>query len=390
MGNFSRDPILLTPGPLTTALPTRMAMLRDWGSWDSNFNAVTAAVRERLLAVVNAAATHVCVPMQGSGTFSVEAAVNTLVPRTGHVLVLINGAYGTRFAKLTQMMGRRVSVFQTAEEVPTTATDVERLLAGDASITHVGLVHCETSTGILNPLREIAEVVARRCRSLIVDAMSSFAAIPIDAQAMPFDALVAASGKCVEGPPGMGFVIARKSALERCAGNSTSLSLDLFDQWQYMEKTTQWRYTPPTHVLVAFAAALEAFVTEGGQPARLARYTRNCETLVRGMAELGFRPFLDPRIQAPIIVTFHAPADPRYTFRDFYDRVREKGFVLYPGKLTQVETFRVGCIGAIGPDEMRHAVNAVRDTLAEMRVTRVAPAPGVGHEFHYAQREIRV
>ena len=373
MANFSRDPILLTPGPLTTALPTRMAMLRDWGSWDSNFNAVTAVVRERLLAIANAAATHVCVPMQGSGTFSVEAAVNTLVPRTGHVLVLINGAYGTRFAKLAQMMGRRVSVFQTAEDVPTTAADVERLLAADASITHVGLVHCETSTGILNPLRDIAEVVARRGKSLIVDAMSSFAAIPIDAQAMPFDALVAASGKCVEGPPGMGFVIVRKSALERCAGNSTSLSLDLFDQWQYMEKTTQWRYTPPTHVLVAFAAALEAFLTEGGQPARLARYTRNYETLVRGMADLGFRPFLHPRIQAPIIVTFHAPADPRYTFRDFYDRVREKGFVLYPGKLTQVETFRVGCIGAIGPDEMRHAVNAVRDTLAEMGIQRVAP-----------------
>ena len=375
MANFSRDPILLTPGPLTTALPTRMAMLRDWGSWDSNFNAVTAVVRERLLAIVNAAGTHVCVPMQGSGTFSVEAAVNTLVPRNGHVLALINGAYGTRFAKLAQMMGRRVSVFQTAEDVPTTAADVDRLLEADASITHVGLVHCETSTGILNPLREIAEAVARRRRSLIVDAMSSFAAIPIDAQTMPFDALVAASGKCVEGPPGMGFVIARKSALERCAGNSTSLSLDLFDQWQYMEKTTQWRYTPPTHVLVAFAAALEAFVTEGGQPARLARYARNCETLVRGMAELGFRTFLDPRIQAPIIVTFHAPDDSRYTFRDFYDRVREKGFILYPGKLTQVETFRVGCIGAIGPDEMRHAVNAVRDTLAEMRVTRVAPAP---------------
>jgi len=373
MANFSRDPILLTPGPLTTALPTRMAMLRDWGSWDSNFNAVTAVVRERLLAIANAGATHVCVPMQGSGTFSVEAAVNTLVPRTGHVLVLINGAYGTRFAKLAQMMGRRVSVFQTAEDVPTTAADVERLLAADASITHVGLVHCETSTGILNPLREIAEVVARLGKSLIVDAMSSFAAIPIDAQAMPFDALVAASGKCVEGPPGMGFVIVRKSALERCAGNSTSLSLDLFDQWQYMEKTTQWRYTPPTHVLVAFAAALEAFLTEGGQPARLARYTRNYETLVRGMADLGFRPFLHPRIQAPIIVTFHAPADPRYTFRDFYDRVREKGFVLYPGKLTQVETFRVGCIGAIGPDEMRHAVNAVRDTLTEMGIQRVAP-----------------
>jgi 2-aminoethylphosphonate-pyruvate transaminase len=372
MSNFSRDPILLTPGPLTTALPTRMAMLRDWGSWDSNFNAITAVVRERLCAIAGAGDAHTCVPMQGSGTFSVEAAVQTLVPRNAHLLVLINGAYGKRFARLAQMMGRRVSVFETAEDVQTTAADVERLLAHDATITHVGLIHCETSTGILNPLSDIAGVVARRGRSLIVDAMSSFGALPIDAKTMPFDALVAASGKCVEGPPGMGFVIVRKSVLERCEGNSTSLSLDLHDQWQYMEKTTQWRYTPPTHVLAALAAALDAFAAEGGQPARLARYTRNCETLVRGMAELGFRPFLEPAIQAPIIVTFHAPADSRYTFRAFYDSVRDKGFILYPGKLTQVETFRVGCIGAIGADEMRHAVNAIRDTLTELRIERVA------------------
>ena len=372
MSNFSRDPILLTPGPLTTALSTRMAMLRDWGSWDSNFNAITAVVRERLCAIVGAGDAHTCVPMQGSGTFSVEASVQTLVPRNGHLLVLVNGAYGKRFARLAQMMGRRVSVFETAENLQTTAADVERLLGTDPSITHVGLVHCETSTGILNPLREIAEVVAQRGASLIVDAMSSFGAIAIDAKTMPFDALVAASGKCIEGPPGMGFVIVRKSVLERCEGNSMSLSLDLHDQWQYMEKTTQWRYTPPTHVLVALAAALDAFASEGGQPARLARYTRNCETLVRGMADLGFRPFLEPAIQAPIIVTFHAPADSRYTFRAFYDSVRDKGFILYPGKLTQVETFRVGCIGAIGPDEMRHAVNAVRDTLGELGIERVA------------------
>jgi 2-aminoethylphosphonate-pyruvate transaminase len=373
MSNFSRDPILLTPGPLTTALPTRMAMLRDWGSWDSQFNAITAVVRERLLDVVGANDTHTCVPMQGSGTFSVEAAVNTLVPRDGHLLVLVNGAYGQRLAKLARMMGRRVSVFETAEDVPTTAADVDRLLANDASVTHVGLIHCETSTGILNPLREIADVVARHGKSLIVDAMSSFGAIAIDAQTMPFDALIAASGKCIEGPPGMAFVIARRAVLERCAGNSTSLSLDLHDQWQYMEKTTQWRYTPPTHVVAAFAAALEAFGAEGGQPARLARYTRNYEMLVRGMAELGFRPFLDPAIQAPIIVTFHAPVDPRYNFREFYDSVRDKGFILYPGKLTQVETFRVGCIGAIDHDEMRHAVHAIRDTLAELSIERVAP-----------------
>ena len=374
MANASRDPILLTPGPLTTSLATKCAMLRDWGSWDSTFNAITASVRERVLGMVSGEHSHVCVPMQGSGTFSVEAAVNTLVPRDGHLLVLINGAYGKRLARLAQMMGRRTSVFETAEDVPTTARDVERLLTADPSVTHVGLIHCETSTGILNPLAEIAAVVARHGKSLIVDAMSSFGALPIDAGTMPFDALIAASGKCIEGPPGMGFVIARRAALEAAAGNSTSLSLDLHDQWQYMEGTTQWRYTPPTHVVAAFAAALEAHAAEGGPVARLARYARNCDMLVSGMKALGFRPFLDAAIQAPIIVTFHAPADTRYTFREFYDRVREKGYILYPGKLTQVETFRVGCIGAIGPDEMRQAVNAIGDTLREMGIERMAPA----------------
>jgi len=369
-----RDPILLTPGPLTTSLATKSAMLRDWGSWDAGFNAVTARVRARLTAVVNGEGTHVCVPLQGSGTFSVEAAVNTLVPRDGHLLVLINGAYGKRLARLTEMMGRKLSLFETAEDVPTTAADVARKLDADPSITHVGLIHCETSTGVLNPLAEIAEAVAQRGRRLIIDAMSSFGAIPVDAKAVPFDALIAASGKCIEGPPGMGFVFARKSALEQCAGNSTSLSLDLYDQWAYMEKTTQWRYTPPTHVVVALDAALEQYLAAGGQPARLARYTANCETLIAGMKDMGFRPFLDARIQAPIIVTFHAPADPRYAFKAFYDKVRDKGFILYPGKLTQLETFRVGCIGAIGPDDMRHAVNAVRDALSDLGIRQVAPA----------------
>jgi 2-aminoethylphosphonate-pyruvate transaminase len=368
MSNYSRDPILLTPGPLTTSLSTKAAMLRDWGSWDAAFNAVTARVRAKLMDVLGAPDTHVCVPLQGSGTFAVEGAINTLVPRDGHLLVLVNGAYGKRMARLATMMGRRLSTFETAEDTQTTAADVERVLARDPSITDVGLIHCETSTGILNPLPEIAAVVQRHGKRLIVDAMSSFGALPIDGRAVPFDALVAASGKCIEGPPGMGFVFARKALLERSAGNCSSLALDLHDQWAYMEKTTQWRFTPPTHVVVALDAALDEYIAAGGQEARLARYARNCEVLVEGMAELGLAPFLDPSIQAPIIVTFHAPDDPRYTFREFYDRVRDKGFILYPGKLTQVETFRVGCIGAIGPDEIRHAVHAVRDTLAEMGI----------------------
>lgn len=374
MANVDRDPILLTPGPLTTTLATKSAMLRDWGSWDSSFNRVTARVRERLTAIIGGAATHVCVPMQGSGTFSVEAAVNTLVPRGGQVLVLVNGAYGKRMARLTEMMGRRLSVVEAADDMPITGPEVAAALDANPAITHVGLIHCETSTGILNPLPEIAEVVAGRGRSLIVDAMSSFGALPIDATKIRFDALVAASGKCIEGPPGMGFVLVRKGVLEKCAGNSTSLSLDLHDQWAYMEQTTQWRYTPPTHVVVALDAALEQYLAAGGQPARLARYTANCETLLSGMKELGFRVFLDAGIQAPIIVTFHAPPDPKYAFKAFYQRVRDKGFILYPGKLTEVETFRVGCIGAIGPEDMRQAVNSVGDALRELGIKQIAPA----------------
>ena len=374
MANHSRDPILLTPGPLTTTLATKYAMLRDWGSWDASFNAVTAEVRRKLLDVVRGHATHVCVPMQGSGTFSVEAAINTLVPRDGHVLVLINGAYGKRMAKLTQMMGRRASTFETADDVPTTAEDVDRLLTRDPSITHVGLIHCETSTGIRNPMEAIAAVVARHGKRLILAAMSSFGALPIDVSATPIDAIVAASGKCIEGPPGMGFVIARRSALEACEGRSTSLALDLYDQWVYMEKTTQWRYTPPTHVVVAFGAALDQFVVEGGQPARLARYAANGAALLDGMKALGLRSFLDASIQAPIIYTFHAPADPAYEFKRFYAEVRDRGFVLYPGKLTQLETFRVGCIGAIGPSEMRQAVLAIGDALKAMGIRTVTPA----------------
>jgi 2-aminoethylphosphonate-pyruvate transaminase len=274
------------------------------------------------------------------------------------------------------MMGRRLSVFETGDDVQTTAADVARLLDADASITHVGLIHCETSTGILNPLPEIADVVAKRGRSLIVDAMSSFGAIPIDAKKIPFDALIAASGKCIEGPPGMGFVFVRKTVLEQCAGRSTSLALDLYDQWNYMERTTQWRYTPPTHVVVAVDAALEQYIAAGGQPARYRRYAANCETLIAGMTEMGFKVFLDARIQAPIIVTFHAPADPKYAFKPFYDEVRNRGFILYPGKLTQLETFRVGCIGAIGPEEMRHAVNAVRDSLRALGISVGITAAG--------------
>ena len=371
---MDRDPILLTPGPLTTSLRTKLAMLRDWGSWDADFNAMTATVRRQLLAIVQGEASHVAVPLQGSGTFSVEAAVATVVPRDGHVLILDNGAYCKRAAKLTQLMGRRATVLSFPEDQPVSAQALQAQLADDASISHVILIHCETGTGVLNPLAEVAAVCERHGKGLIIDAMSSFGALPIDARATRFDALVAASGKCLEGVPGMGFVILRRAVLEGCAGHSQSLAMDLHEQWQYMEKTGQWRFTPPTHVLAALHEALQQYQEEGGQAARLARYEGNCKTLIEGMVGLGFKPFLAAERQSPIIVTFHAPAHPAYDFKRFYAAAKARGFILYPGKLTQVETFRVGCIGAIGRNEMRQMLAAVTDTLREMGIPDGSPA----------------
>ena len=364
---MTSEPYLLTPGPLTTSLRTRQAMLRDWGSWDVDFNTITGRIRERLLQIVSGSATHECVPLQGSGTFSVEAAIGTLVPRGGHVLVPQNGAYCQRIARICRVLGRKLTTLDYAENTAVAAADVAGALAADPSITHVALVHCETSTGILNPLHAVAEAVARHGRGLIVDAMSSFGALEIDARRTPFDAVVAASGKCLEGPPGMGFVIARRAVLERSECTSHSLSMDLYDQWLYLQKTTQWRFTPPTHVVAAIDCAIAQYLEEGGLAARQARYRQNCSILIEGMARLGLRSFLPAAIQAPIIVTFHAPENPRYTFKSFYDAVKARGYILYPGKLTTLETFRVGCMGQLGERGIAGAVEAVGEVLAEMR-----------------------
>ena len=305
------SPILLTPGPLTTSDRTRNAMLRDWGSWDSDFNKITARIRERVLDIVHGKGTHECVPMQGSGTFSVEAAVGTLVPRDGHVLVPSNGAYCQRLARICRVLGRKVTTIDYTEDRQVQPDDVERALAADPSITHVAVVHCETGAGVLNPLHEIALVAARHGCGLIIDAMSSFGAIEIDARKTPFDAVIAASGKCLEGVPGMGFVVVRRSTLEKCEGNCHSLSMDLYDQWVYMEKTTQWRFTPPTHVVAALDEAIAQYIEEGGLAARGGRYARNCKALVDGLTALGLRSFIDQSIQAPINVTFAVPEGQR-------------------------------------------------------------------------------
>ena len=363
------DPLLLTPGPLTTSRSVKQAMVHDWGSRDAAFIEINRAVLDRIVEIAGAAGTHATVPMQGSGTFAVEAMLTTFVPRDGKILLLVNGAYGHRAAKICAIAGRAHLVQETPEDTPPSLARLEAALAADPAITHVFAVHCETTSGILNPIRQIAGVVAAHGRRLLVDSMSAFGALEIDAGAVPYDALAAASNKCLEGVPGMGFVVGRLGALKAAKGNATTLVLDLHDQWQAFERTGQWRFTPPIHVIAALHQAIEEHRAEGGVKGRGARYAGNCRLLIDGMAKLGFEPLLAPELQAPIIVTFHMPAHPAFRFQVFYDGLKDRGYVIYPGKLTVADSFRIGCIGRIGPEHIKGALAAVAEVLAEMGVT---------------------
>jgi len=368
--------ILLTPGPLTTAEPTRRAMLRDWGSRDGAFIAMTARVRQRLTALAGGADSHVCVPVQGSGTFAVEATIGTLVSReTSKALVLVNGAYGRRIVRICEVAGRAYSVYETAEDTPPDPTRVAAMLADDAALTHVVLVHCETTSGILNPLAEIAGVVEAAGRKLIVDAMSSFGALEIDCRALRIEAVIASANKGLEGTPGLGYAIIEKQALAAAKGNAHALSLDLFDQHEYMERTGQWRFTPPTHVLAALDAALEAHQAEGGVAARGARYSGNRDILLNGLRALGFETFLPDALQAPVIVTVRMPADPEFSFQTLYDALNAQGIVLYPGAVTQEKSFRIGCIGQVFAADMRRTIDAIAAALDDMGVTPTGLKP---------------
>lgn len=363
--------ILLTPGPLTTSDTVRQAMLRDWGSRDSAFIELTARVCRRLPALVGGAETHVCVPVQGSGTFAVEAALGTLLPRAGgRLLILINGAYGRRMARICDRIARPYVVCESPEDTPPDADRVAALLAEDPSIAHVAVVHCETTSGILNPVAAIADAVAAAGRRLIIDAMSTFGALPLDLRAVKADAVIASANKCLEGVPGIAFALVERDALAACDGNAPSLSLDLHDQHAYMDRTGQWRFTPPTHVLAALDRALDELAAEGGIAARGARYAANCRVLVEGLRALGFETFLPDALQAPVIVTVRMPADARFEFQRLYDLLNADGIVLYPGAVTREASFRIGCIGRVGADDMRRALTAIEAALGTMGVSR--------------------
>jgi 2-aminoethylphosphonate-pyruvate transaminase len=367
----SGDPFLLTPGPLTTSLSVKQAMVHDYGSRDATFIELNARMLERLVDIVNGQGRYVTVPLQGSGTFVVEAMIGNFVPADGKLLILINGAYGQRIAKICDYYQREYLVQESPEDVPVDAEQLDATLDADADISHVVVVHCETTSGILNPIKEVSTVVARHGRSLLIDSMSAFGALPLDAGEIEFDAVVASSNKCLEGAPGMGFCVARESALEKTEGNSPSLVLDLYDQWRAMQKNRQWRFTPPTHVLLAFDQALTEYEAEGGVEGRGGRYRANCDLLVAGMREMGFRTLLPDELQAPIIITFHMPANPEFDFNAFYDGLKDQGYVIYPGKLTVADSFRMGCIGRLDQSHMQAALGAVKNMLDRFGIDRI-------------------
>lgn len=364
------DKTLFTPGPLTTSLTVKKAMLHDAGSWHFDFNARVAAIRSRILTLAGVSRDegYECVLLQGSGTFGIESVFATTVPPNGKVLVLANGAYGERMVQMLEYAGIAHSVIRTSEnQIPDVKT-VEETLRADAEISLVAMVHCETTTGILNPVDSIGKAVKQQGRSFFVDAMSSFGAIPIGMKELDIDFLVSSANKCIEGVPGFSFVIAKRDSLLANEGHARSLSLDLIAQLRCFEKNGQFRYSPPTHSLLAFEQALNELEEEGGIAQRGARYEKNHQTLIEGMTSLGFKSYLPTELQSFIITSFHYPDDPSFDFQTFYRALSDRGKIIYPGKISQVDLFRIGSIGRIFPSDSESIVDMIGRVIKELGI----------------------
>ncbi len=361
--------LLLTPGPLTTSRTVREAMRFDYSTWDADYNRLVDDVRNRIVRLATHEDGYTSVLMPGSGTFSVESVIGSVVPPDGKILILNNGAYGARMVEIAARLKIDHVDLSHAETEPPDLSRLASTLENDPAVTHVAMVHCETTTGMLNPAREVGRLAARFGKNYIVDAMSSFAGIPMSMEAIHADYLVSSSNKCVQGVPGFGFVIARRAALEQTRGWARSLSLDLHDQWQVMERDGgKWRFTSPTHVVCAFSQALDELEAEGGVSARHERYCENHRRLTRGMAELGFQALLPSHVQSPIITSFLFPKDPAFEFSVFYEKLKARRFVIYPGKVTNLDTFRIGNIGHVFPEDMDELIHHTGQVIEQMGV----------------------
>lgn len=364
-----KDKILFTPGPLTTSQTVKQAMLRDLGSRDIEFIGLVKDIRHKLVELGQASLDeYTTVLMQGSGTFGLEAVVSSTVPTDGKLLVIINGAYGKRLAKIASVLKIQTLTLEYSENTTPDLDEIENILNADTKITNVAVVHCETTTGIVNPIKEIGRIVEKSGAKYFVDAMSSFGAVPIDLVECGIDYLVSSANKCIEGVPGFSFVLCKLNSLNETAGYARSVSFDLLDQYQSFEKNGQFRFTPPTHALAAFRQALVELEAEGGVPGRAERYLRNHETLVAGMRQLGFKEYLEPENQGYIITSFLYPDDSSFSFEKFYESLNQKNYVIYPGKVSDASCFRIGNIGRIFEADVKALLAAIAETIDEMDV----------------------
>ncbi len=362
--------LLLTPGPLCTHQDVRAAMQKDWGSWDEDFKQLTEKVVQSLLDLTEASDEYVCVLLQGSGTFAVEASIQSLIREDMPFLVLSNGAYGKRMVQIAERLKKKVYHYEVAENEPITPQVLEKALRQYPDTQIIGVIHCETSTGIINPVEELSPVIKQLGLKWIIDAMCSFGALPLPAKTLGATAIVASANKCLEAAPGVGFVFIHRETLTQTGDISSSLSLSLYDQWQYFKQHRQWRFTPPTHLVAALAKALEIHQQEGGQPERLARYRYYSEYIYHGMTQLGFKRYLPDQYQGPMIQTFHAFNHPDYDFKDFYQAMKRRHIILYPGKLTHAETFRMGNMGQLKQGDIDYILLSVQQSLIELNYRR--------------------
>ena len=360
---MERNYLLLTPGPLSTSESVRHAMLQDWCTWDKDYNeGIVTPLRHDLLAIAGLdEADYTTVLLQGSGTYCVEATIGATVRSEDKLLILANGAYGKRMAQIADYYKLNYVLVSLGETELVTGEVARKALEANPGVTHLSMVHSETTTGLLNPIEEVAEVIRGRGITFIVDAMSSFAGVPIDIKGLGIDFLVSSANKCIQGVPGFGFIIAKKDKMLATKGNARSLSLDIYAQWETMEKGHgKWRFTSPTHVVRAFYQAMQELKEEGGIEARHRRYVENHRTLVDGMRALGFQTLLSDDKQGCIITSFLYPSAD-FDFADFYNKLKSKGFVIYPGKISDADTFRIGNIGDIFPSDIKALLEAIRE-----------------------------
>ena len=372
--NRPGGPLLFTPGPLTTSPGVKEAMLVDVGSRDATFIRVVREIRQRLVALAQATEPDwTAIPMQGSGTFTVEALLSSVVPERGRLLVISNGAYGRRMAQIARVAGIphvEVAIPEVESITPHAVVDA---LSRHWTTTHVAMVHSETTTGLVNPVEAIGPLVQQAGVSFLVDAMSSFGGIPLDVPGAGIDFLVSSANKCIEGVPGFGFVIARRAALAASVGSARSLSLDLHAQLDGLERAGQFRFTPPTHALLAFHRALDELAAEGGVEGRARRYRDNATVLANGMEELGFEPLLPRDGRGYIITSYRYPTHAAWRFEELYSRLAERGFVIYPGKVSDADCFRIGTIGRLFPRDVAALLVAISHVLRDMGIPSLKP-----------------